>query len=81
MHKLRHNEGWVLSSSTYTGESDFKDFKLKLCTVVSGHVSVRLGNDGFRVGKGSVFRVRGGEDCVVRNAEKKVAIVWVVCVE
>lgn len=81
VHKLRHNEDWVVSSSTYAAESESKDFKLKLYTVVSGHVSVRLGNDEFGVGKGSVFRVRGGEDCVVRNVEKKAAVIWVVCVE
>lgn len=70
-----------MSSSTYAGESDSKDFKLKLCTVVSGRVGVRLGNDGFGVSKGCVFRARGGEDCVVRNEEKKAFVVWCVCVE
>lgn len=49
--------------------------------MISGQVQVRLGKDGLGVGKGSVFRVRSGEDCVVRNREKKVAVVWVVCVE
>jgi hypothetical protein len=49
--------------------------------VISGRVQVRLGNDGFGIGKGSVFRVRSGEECVVRNAEKKAAVIWVVCVK
>ena len=54
---------------------------MKICTVISGRVQVCLGKDGFGIGKGSVFRVRSGEECVVRNGEKKVAVVWVVCVE
>jgi hypothetical protein len=49
--------------------------------VISGRVQVRLGKDEFGIGKGGVFRVRGGEECVVRNGEKKGAVVWVVCVE
>jgi hypothetical protein len=81
VHNLRHNEGWVVSTPSSPVEDSSKDFKLKICTVISGQVQVRLGNDGFGVSKGSVFRVRSGEDCVVRNGEKKVAVLWVVCVE
>jgi hypothetical protein len=81
VRNLHHNQGWVVSNASYPVEDSGKDFKLKICTVISGQVLVRLGNDGFGVGKGSVFRVRSGEDCVVRNGEKKVAVVWVVCVE
>jgi mannose-6-phosphate isomerase class I len=81
VHNLRHNEGWVVSTPSSPVEDSSKDFKLKICTVISGQVQVRLGNDGFVVSKGSVFRVRSGEDCVVRNGEKKVAVIWVVCVE
>lgn len=82
VHNLRHNEGWVVSSSSdRESNSDGKVFQLKICTVISGRVQVRLGSNGFGIGKGSVFRVRSGEDCVVRNGEKKVAAVWAVCVE
>ena len=81
VHNLRHNEGWVVSSAEREIGSDGKDFKLKICTIISGRVQVRLGKNGFGVGKGSVFRVRSGEECVVRNGEKKMAVVWVVCVE
>lgn len=70
-----------MTSSEQESEIETKDFKLKICTVISGRLQVRLGNDGFGIGKGSVFRVRSGEQCVVRNAEKKAAVVWVVCVE
>jgi hypothetical protein len=44
-------------------------------------VQVRLGNDEFEIGKGSVFRVRSGEECIVRNEEKKAAVLWAVCVD
>ncbi|PMD52966.1 uncharacterized protein K444DRAFT_619657 [Hyaloscypha bicolor E] len=82
VHNLRHNEGWVVSSSSdRESNSDGKVFQLKICTVISGRVQVRLGSNGFGIGKGSVFRVRSGEECVVRNEEKKVAAVWAVCVE
>ena len=49
--------------------------------MISGRVQVRLGNEGYGIGKGRVFRVRSGEECVVRNAEKKAAVIWVVCVK
>ncbi|KAE9364469.1 hypothetical protein N431DRAFT_355098 [Stipitochalara longipes BDJ] len=81
VHNLRHNEGWVVSSSDLESGSNGKDFKLKICTIISGGVQVRLGSNGFGIGKGSVFRVRNGEECVVRNGEKKAAVMWVVCVE
>jgi hypothetical protein len=82
VHKLRHNEGWVVSSSSdQECNSGGKVFQLKICTVVSGRVQVYLGSNGFGIGKGSVFRVRSGEECVVRNGEKKAAAVWIVCVE
>jgi hypothetical protein len=82
VHKLRHNEGWVVSSSSDREcNSGGKVFQLKICTVISGRVQVCLGGNGFGIGKGSVFRVRSGEECVVRNGEKKAAAVWVVCVE
>ena len=54
---------------------------MKICAVISGWVQVRLGKDGFGIGKGGVFRVKSGDECVVRNGEKKGAVVWVVCVE
>jgi hypothetical protein len=40
-----------------------------------------LGKDVFGIKKGGVFRVRSGEECVVRNGEKKEAVLWVVGVE
>ncbi|KAN0099612.1 hypothetical protein V8E51_013387 [Hyaloscypha variabilis] len=81
VHTLRHNEGWVASSAEREAVSEGKDFKLKICTIVSGQLQVRLGNNAFGISKGSVFRVRNGEECVVRNEKKKTAVVWVVCVE
>jgi mannose-6-phosphate isomerase-like protein (cupin superfamily) len=54
---------------------------LKICAVISGRVQVRLGKDRFGIGRGGVLRVRGGEECVVRNEEKKGVVVWVVCVK
>jgi hypothetical protein len=82
VHNLRHNEGWVVSSSSDREfNNDRRVFQLKICTVISGRVQVRLGSNGFGIGKGSVFRVRSGEECVVRNGEKKATTVWVVCVE
>jgi hypothetical protein len=85
VHSLRHTEGWVVSSSLDLAEKETgncgSDFKLKICIVISGRVQVRLGKDGFRISKGGVFRVRGGEECVVRNGERKGAVMWVVCVE
>ena len=81
VHNLRHNEGWVVSSAEREISSDSKDVKLKICTIISGRVQIKLGNNAFGVGKGSVFRVRSGEECVVRNREKKAAVIWVVCVE
>jgi hypothetical protein len=81
VHTLRHNEGWVASSAEREAVSEGKDFKLKICTIVSGQLQVRLGNNAFGISKGSVFRVRNGEECVVRNEETKTAVVWVVCAE
>jgi hypothetical protein len=83
VHNLRHAEGWIVSSSSSEREhgNDGSGFKLKICAVISGRVQVQLGKDGFGIGKGGVLRVKGGDECVVRNKEKKGAVVWVVCVE
>jgi hypothetical protein len=85
IHNLRHAEGWVIPGSQNPTERKTRNsgsaFQLKICTVISGRVQIRLGKDVFGIGKGGVFRVRVGEECVVRNGEKKVAVLWVVGVE
>lgn len=85
-HDLRSKEGWVASSSNddetnYEMPEDRGKWKLKLCTVIRGRVRIKIGKEDFLMGKGGVFRVKSGENCVIRNEEKKVATVWVVCVE
>jgi len=41
-----------------------------LCAVVEGRVKVKLGRESqqmFGISKGGVWRIRGGDECEVRN--------------
>ncbi|KAH7388952.1 hypothetical protein BKA64DRAFT_125886 [Cadophora sp. MPI-SDFR-AT-0126] len=40
---------------------------IKICSVAKGRVKVSLGKTNFSIGEGGVWRVHGGEKCVVAN--------------
>ncbi|KAH7324036.1 hypothetical protein BKA65DRAFT_481810 [Rhexocercosporidium sp. MPI-PUGE-AT-0058] len=55
----------------------------KICSVAKGRVTVSLGTKKFTIGEGGMFRVRGGEKCVVTNQLNlhAIAVVHVCAVE
>jgi len=52
-----------------------------ICSVATGRVEVRVEGEKFSIGEHGMWRVRGGEGCVVRNKGDEEAVVHITALD